>query len=237
MGDYTNMSAYYDLIMTSGYYDYQKIVDNIVSHGDFDKVLELGCGTGLILQELVTRHPAIPKITGIDLTSAMLNIASERLNPYPNISLQRQNVTQFDLETTYDLAFSYGGVWYFVVDGDNEPFMVSHLPEHEDNRRGIERVAGHVHSGGRLLLGIQGPHYDYQRPIKNGYVYSQKIEPADHGFTKHYYLTDHDQTLMAQTIRYRVYPLDEALELLSDNGFQFDRQTGIGSHFFEFHKT
>ena len=42
---------------------------------------------------------------------------------------------------------------------------------------------------------------------------------------------------MAQTIRYRVYPLDEALELLSDNGFQFDRQTGIGSHFFEFHKT
>ena len=25
MGDYTNMSAYYDLIMTSGYYDYQKI--------------------------------------------------------------------------------------------------------------------------------------------------------------------------------------------------------------------
>ena len=236
MGDYTNMSAYYDLIMTSGYYDYQKIVDNIVSRGDFDHVLELGCGTGLILQELVSRHPSIPKITGIDLTPAMLHIASERLQPYSNISLQRQNVTQFDLNSTYDLAFSYGGVWYFVVDGENEPFMVSHLPEHADNCRGIERVAGHVRSGGRLLLGIQGPHYDYQRPVKNGYVYAQKIEPADQGFTKHYYLTDHGETLMAQTIRYPDYPLEEALALLADNGFQFDRQHGIGSHFFEFQK-
>jgi SAM-dependent methyltransferase len=237
MGDYTNMSAYYDMIMTSGYYDYQKIVDNIVGNGNFGDVLELGCGTGLILQELVTRHPAIPKITGIDLTSAMLRIASERLQPYPNISLQRQNVTQFDLQATYDLAFSYGGVWYFVVDGDNEPFMVSHLPDHDDNVRGIERVASHVHAGGRLLLGIQGPHYDYQRPIKNGYVYAQKIEPADDGFTKHYYLTDHGETLMAQTIRYRVYTLEQALELLAEHGFQFDRTNGIGSHFFEFQKT
>ncbi len=30
MGDYTNMSGYYDLIMTSGYYDYEKIVDHIL---------------------------------------------------------------------------------------------------------------------------------------------------------------------------------------------------------------
>ena len=30
MGDYTRMSAYYDLIMTSGYYDYDAIVDELV---------------------------------------------------------------------------------------------------------------------------------------------------------------------------------------------------------------
>ena len=30
MGDYTNMSNYYDLIMTSGYYDYKKIVNDFV---------------------------------------------------------------------------------------------------------------------------------------------------------------------------------------------------------------
>ena len=38
MGDYTNMSAYYDAIMTSGYYDYQGIVDSLLSHGHLDHV-------------------------------------------------------------------------------------------------------------------------------------------------------------------------------------------------------
>ena len=156
MGDYTNMSAYYDLIMTSGYYDYEKIVQNIVMDDDFDSVLEIGCGTGLILEELVQKRPAAD-IMGVDLTEAMLNIASERLQSFPNISLSQQNVTQINLDKQYDLAFSYGGVWYFVIDGDKEPFMVSHLSAEEDNRRGLERIASHARSSGAKRITIMGP--------------------------------------------------------------------------------
>jgi cyclopropane fatty-acyl-phospholipid synthase-like methyltransferase len=236
MGDYTNMSAYYDLIMTSGYYDYEKIVENIVRDGDFDSVLEIGCGTGLILKELVQKRPAAD-IMGVDLTEAMLDIASERLQAFPNISLSLQNVTQIDLAKEYDLAFSYGGVWYFVIDGDKEPFLVSHLSAEDDNRRGLERIASHVSSGGRLMLGIQGPHHDYEKPIKNGMIYSQKIIPSDTGFTKHYFLANEADIVMAQTIDYRVYSFDEALDLLGDYGFGYDHATGRGSHFIEFHKS
>ena len=32
MGDYTNMSSYYDVIMTSGYYDYAQIVNDLEQH-------------------------------------------------------------------------------------------------------------------------------------------------------------------------------------------------------------
>ena len=46
MGDYTNMSSYYDVIMTSGYYDYVQIVDDLERHGPFANILEIGCGTG-----------------------------------------------------------------------------------------------------------------------------------------------------------------------------------------------
>jgi len=232
MGDYTNMSAYYDLIMTSGYYDYEKIVQNIVMDDDFDSVLEIGCGTGLILEELVQKRPAAD-IMGVDLTEAMLNIASERLQSFPNISLSQQNVTQINLDKQYDLAFSYGGVWYFVIDGDKEPFMVSHLSAEEDNRRGLERIASHVSSGGRLMLGIQGPHYDYE----NGMIYSQKIIPSDSGFIKHYYLADQADIVMSQTIDYRVYRFDEALDLLGEFGFGYDPANGRGSHFIEFRKS
>jgi SAM-dependent methyltransferase len=238
MGDYTNMSGYYDLIMTSGYYDYEKIVDHILDDNDFGSVLEIGCGTGLILEELVQRSPNV-QITGVDLTPSMLSIASDRLQKFSNISLSQQNVTQFDMKKQYDLAFSYGGVWYFVIDGENEPFMVSHIADHAANVSGIQHLARHVNSGGKLMLGIQGPHHDYASPISNGMIYSQKITPADHGFIKDYYLADGDEVLMSQTIHYRTYSFAEALDLLGSVGFthQADSHRMNGSRkFLEFNK-
>ncbi len=235
MGDYTNMSAYYDLIMTSGYYDYKKIVENIVRDNSFSSVLEVGCGTGLILEELGQHHPGT-EIMGVDLTEAMLSIASDRLQKFPNISLSLQNITQFDLKKTYDLAFSYGGVWYFVIDGDNEPFLVSHLSDEEDNHRGLSRLTSHVNTDGKLLLGIQGPHHDYEKPVSNGMIYSQKIEPSQHGFTKHYYLADDAHVVMAQTINYRTYTWSQALELLAGHGFHHEGPVNQYSHFISFRK-
>ena len=189
MGDYSNMASYYDVIMTSGYYDYAKIVDSLVLQESIEKVLEIGCGTGLILEELARRKPSI-QISGIDLTAPMLAIAKERLEPFKNVALSQQDVCNLSLPSTHNVAFSYGGVWYFVIDGDKEPFLVSHISDHEANLQGFEKMAQHIAPNGTLLLGIQGPHHDYETVISNGMKYSQKIDPTDIGFTKHYYLAD-----------------------------------------------
>jgi SAM-dependent methyltransferase len=235
MGDYTNMSAYYDVIMTSGYYDYEKIVQSILRDGDFGNVLEIGCGTGLILEELAKQRPKAA-ITGMDLTEAMLAIARKRLHPYSNVSLTRQNIMQFDLEQQYELAFSYGGVWYFVIDGDKEPVLISHLPQDADNHQGFAHLGKHISRGGKLLLGVQGPHFDYERVISNGMKYSQKILPGEHGFTKHYYLADETKTVMAQTIEYRTYSFADARRLMSAYGFEFDPDADFDKRFLGFTK-
>ena len=235
MGDYTNMSNYYDLIMQSGYYDYAKIVDNLMQLTPFENILEIGCGTGLILEELTKRQRNL-EIVGFDLTPAMLEIADHRLASHSNIHMVQQNVTTLNLGQTFDLAFSYGGVWYFVVDGINEPFMVSHIAEDALNHQGLERVSQHIVDGGRLLLGIQGPHHDYESTISNGMIYSQKIEPKPHGFTKHYYLADGGTRLMAQTIEYRTYSLTQALALLGEYGFVHDPALS-GHQFMVFQKS
>jgi SAM-dependent methyltransferase len=218
MGDYTNMSSYYDVIMTSGYYDYAQIVNNLEQHGPFANILEVGCGTGLILEEFGRRHSGA-NITGIDLTEAMLKQARERLAAYPAIDLRQQNVCSLALNKKYEAAFSYGGVWYFVIDGDKEPFMVSHIPGDADNRSGLEKLAAHIAPGGMLLLGIQGPHFDYEKEISNGMIYAQKIEPHDHGFVKHYYLLDDGNRVMEQTIDYRTYSWSQTLDMLGKLGF------------------
>ncbi len=233
--DYTNMSGHYDVIMTSGYYDYKGIVDSLVNHKPFDCVLEIGCGTGLILEELAKRDAQI-KITGVDLTQAMLDIAQKRLGKFPSIELSEQNVVHFDLQKQFDLAFSYGGVWYFVIDGDKEPFMVSHIPEDAPNEEGLRQLSKHVQSGGQLLLGIQGPHHDYERPISNGMIYSQKILPRERGFIKHYYLNDGPNKVMEQTVTYRTYSFEESLKMLSDNGFEYVPNSDTGKKFLSFKK-
>lgn len=233
MGDYTKMSNYYDMIMTSGYYDYPAIVDGLLNHQPFENVLEIGCGTGLILEEIAKRQPHA-NIRGIDLTQSMLNIAQKRLESFPNIKLSQQNITELDLEQQYRLAFSYGGVWYFVIDGDKEPLLVSHIYDEQLNHLGLENLSKFIQIGGKLLLGIQGPHHDYEKPITNGMIYSQKIEPLELGFTKHYYLDDKDDRVMAQTIHYRTYSFADAKQLLANYGFVYESRTKAHCHFLEF---
>ena len=236
MGDYSNMASYYDVIMTSGYYDYAKIVDSLVLQDSIEKVLEIGCGTGLILEELARRKPSI-QISGIDLTAPMLAIAKERLKPFKNVVLSQQDVCNLSLPSAHNVAFSYGGVWYFVIDGDKEPFLVSHISDHEANLQGLEKMAQHIAPHGTLLLGIQGPHHDYETVISNGMKYSQKIDPTDIGFTKHYYLNDGPQTLMAQTVKYRTYSFEEAKNTLSAYGLSYIPEVRDNKLFLRFNKT
>lgn len=235
MGDYSNMASYYDVIMTSGYYDYAKIVDSLVLQDSIEKVLEIGCGTGLILEELARRKPSI-QISGIDLTASMLAIAKERLKPFKNVVLSQQDVCNLSLPSAHNVAFSYGGVWYFVIDGDKEPFLVSHISDHEANLQGLEKMAQHIAPHGTLLLGIQGPHHDYETVISNGMKYSQKIDPTDIGFTKHYYLDDGPQTLMAQTVKYRTYSFEEAKNMLSAYGLSYVPEVRDNKLFLRFSK-
>jgi SAM-dependent methyltransferase len=219
MGDYTRMSGYYDLIMTSGYYDYDAIVDELVRVERVGTVLEIGAGTGLILDRLAARRPDLG-IAGIDLTQAMLDIAAERLACHPQVTLHQQDVVTLRLGREFDLVFSYGGVWYFVPAGD-EFMMISHLRDDRANLAGLERLGEHLVVDGTLLFGVQAPHHDYSSPVSNGMVYSQRITPIDGGFRKDYQLDDGGRTVMEQTIDYRTYPFEHALELLDKAGFDY----------------
>jgi hypothetical protein len=87
-----------------------------------------------------------------------------------------------------------------------------------------------------LLLGIQGPHHDYETTISNGMAYSQKIDPTPIGFTKHYYLKDGAQTVMDQTVHYRTYTFDEAQALMRGFGFEYVNQPDAHKMFLQFRK-
>jgi SAM-dependent methyltransferase len=237
--DYSAMAAHYDDIMVLGqYYDYPAIAEHLAAVTDVSQVLEVGIGTGLVVEHLLKYRSDYDAVTGVDITSGMLAIARERLQFFPQVDLHEQNVVDLDLGgRAYDLAFSYGGIWYFVPDGDSYA-MVSHIRDDQGNARGLERVAAHLAQGGRLLLGIQDPHSGYSRSLGDGTTYTQRLFPLDGGFRKEYLLTEDGAAgapMVHQVTDYRVYAFQEALDLLSGCGLRAaPGQRRHGSKFLEF---
>jgi SAM-dependent methyltransferase len=232
MSDYTKMAGRYDEFMLAGYYPYDEIVEDLAQL-DMTSVLEVGVGTGLILEQLASRRPDL-EITGIDVTAAMLDIARRRLGVYPEIVLEQQDVVSLQLRATFDVAYSYGGPMYFVSSSrgdsssDDGYTLISHILDAESNVRAFEHIADHLRPGGRLLLGIQDPHTDYTSTIGKQVVYSQSITPTPDGFSKHYLLTDYGQTVMDHTLDYRTIPRADAMDMLGKCGFDPEDNPGVG---------
>ncbi|MFD9905589.1 class I SAM-dependent methyltransferase [Streptomyces sp. NPDC059063] len=226
INSYTELSGHYDRIMTSGYYDYDDYARALLTLvGDRRRLLELGTGTGLVVQKLLDQAATDLDITGIDHTGSMLAQARARLGGRARFLLQ--DILDTDLPpASFDMAFSVGGIWLFTPgDGPDDTVMCSHLLEDADNVKGLENVHAAVRPGGRLVLSAQAPHRDYERPLPGGLVYAQRIQRVPGGrIVKDYYVKRPDGTVEAhQHCEYRVHTADEAERLLTRCGFRFER--------------
>lgn len=229
-----DMVANYNRIMLDGrYYDYGAVAANIAAVQEARRILELGVGTGLVIDHLLKDQAPLTDhnggyhcVTGVDVTPKMIAEAREFLGCYPQVRLYEQDVTDLRLpELPYDAAFSYGGPWYFVPSPDGGFDLISHITSDAGTLRGLERTAAHLAPGGRLMLGIQAPHREYSRPL-GGAIYRQKLTPLDEGFRgfrKEYLLTDDAAPPGAdprplQVTDYRVFDYGETLAMLEKCG-------------------
>lgn len=112
MNEYTEIADYYDLFMTSGYYNYEKIATAIATLVSPNQtVLEIGVGTGLILEKLLEINSQY-NLNGIDHTPAMLDIAKKRLGD--QVKLLEADIVSMPSSNQFDVAISNGGLCAFV---------------------------------------------------------------------------------------------------------------------------
>ncbi len=96
-------------------------------------ILDMGCGTGQLLQELgVIFHNQSMHLTGVDYSRGMLKIARQE---NPDINFIHSDVLDFSVTERYDLI------------------IASHtLPYYEDQATALRRMVDQLKPGGTLLV-------------------------------------------------------------------------------------
>jgi len=170
---YDDIAEYYDLTMKSGYYNYSKEAQSLHSIlRSWKKLLEIGVGTGLLVEKLLELDPSY-EIIGIDFTPAMLERGKVRLGNRAKIV--EGNVLSMDLQESFDGIYSHGGPAGVCRVG-NDYHLYSFLPNFENTVQMLNNIASHLVDGGLFILNIQAEEIDAdgEQEIGNGIVYAQQ---------------------------------------------------------------
>jgi SAM-dependent methyltransferase len=231
MNEYTEIADYYDLFMTSGYYNYEKIATAIATLVSPNQtVLEIGVGTGLILEKLLEINSQY-NLTGIDHTPAMLDIAKKRLGD--QVKLLEADIVSMPSSNQFDVAISNGGLCAFVDTGDEYDFY-THLPDDESNIQALQNVANSLYQSGWFIINIQGIHDNYEIPLPGGIFYSQEvIESPTYPdcIDKTFYFKKDAQILAQMQLTYRIFKGQAIEELFNQAGFKWQGKDESGQFF------
>jgi SAM-dependent methyltransferase len=101
-------------------------------HPSAQTLLELGCGTGAVLEQLQSRYD----VTGVDLADEMLRVARKKL---PRVRLVRDDVTAVHLGETFDVVLCVADV-------------VNHLRPFREWEALFARAHEHLAAGGIFVF-------------------------------------------------------------------------------------
>ncbi len=223
MNEYTDITEYYDLLMTNGYYDYESIAKSFHKVlGSQNKILEVGAGTGLLTEQFLKIDPNY-EIMMIDHTESMLKIAKERLGN--RVKIRQANLVSMELGEVFDAVIS-NGVWSMIDMGNNEYHLGTHIPQDEENSQALKNVSKHLHKGGLFLLNIQAPHKEKEFNLPGGIVYFQEAlkqeeELEQYCIQKRYAFKKGNNIVAEQTCQYKFFTESATEKLMDESGFKF----------------
>ncbi|PIS42870.1 MAG: hypothetical protein COT24_01160 [Candidatus Kerfeldbacteria bacterium CG08_land_8_20_14_0_20_40_16] len=133
---YNKYGSWYDQERSKGYYEFinNQEIEIVREYGENKNVLEIGCGTGIILNEV---NKFTLSARGIDLSPGMLEKAKEK-----NLNVQMANATKIPFpDNSFDLVYSFK--------------VLAHIPE---VNKVIEEAARVVKNDGVLILEFYNPY-------------------------------------------------------------------------------
>ena len=108
---------------------YEQMIEAMIDVIPFEEnqvidVIDLGAGTGSIARAVKERFPNA-RITCLDFSSKMLEMAKVKLKPYSDISYILANFYQYQFDKKYDVVISSLALHHIVEDDDKRNFYKS----------------------------------------------------------------------------------------------------------------
>ncbi len=217
---YQGMSDFYNAFIQRNR-DYRAIATELIKlFGDKQDILDVGIGTGLLVEQLLLLQPKL-QITGIDTSTSLLAQAKTCLGT--QVELYCQDVCNLQLDRMFDIAYSRGGAWAFVHDGD-ALLLASHILELDAIGQSFERVAAHLRDGGRFIIISSNANHSKQdeldgevsfgRTVSKHWVDGEQYLVLDYRCHRHGILTGH------QKVRMRLLELEYVESMLRATGFR-----------------
>lgn len=105
---------------------YQKMVELLVELVPFGnkqiKVIDLGCGTGTVSQNILKRFPQV-QLTCVDISDKMLKYAKCKLKKYDNqVNWVVKDLSNFNFKERYDAVLSSLALHHLYENGEKQEF-------------------------------------------------------------------------------------------------------------------
>lgn len=137
------------------------------------QVLDIGCGTGIVGENLAARRPAA-LIDGVDISKKMINLAKLKSNPDGSLCYRKfycQDLTKQStvIKEQYDFLVSAG------------TFTLGHLGVND-----LIYMIKYLKSGGKVFISVKGDHFEsdnfskeIDKAIKEGLIKSLSIHETN----------------------------------------------------------
>lgn len=235
---YDTYAKYYDEIVEKRR-DFGAIAKTLADLiGDRKKVLDIGVGTGSVIEKLLQLNPQQYEFWGIDNSKPLLDKAKAKFESNSQVHLHLEDVLDFDLGQTFEVIYSRGGAFFFM--GNTEEILfASHILSRGDNLNALKSTAKHLQASGTFLLSVVDFKRDEDKELDNGITYRRRTKrTAENG---HEYLTinlsfeTEGKVIGDQTLKLLLMKRDAFQEMLSEAGFQFN-SISSGSQYYIYSK-
>ncbi len=219
---YSAFASIYDELMNDIPYDaYVELLDLASTGVSGKKVLDIGCGTGLLSAMLAKKGA---DVTAIDLSADMLEVASHRAQSLSlDIKFIEQPMQRLEVEDTFDAA---------IISIDSLNYVI----EQQDVLETFRRIYGALRTGGVLLFDVhslfkmdeiflEGPFVFDNRSIT--YVWQTAPGDQQHSIYSElaFFVKQQDGSYQRfdEVHMQRSFAVPEYVHMLEQAGFQIER--------------